>query len=67
MHTVEVPVEALAHESFRESGQIIGELDQPPARQRPRLTSKRASVHGNSNSTHESQVGASSAPRYTIV
>ena len=41
MRTVEVPVEALTHDSFRRFGQIIGELDEPPAWQRPRLTSWR--------------------------
>ena len=41
MHTAEVPVEALTHDWFREFGQIIGELDEPPAWRRPRLTSWR--------------------------
>ena len=41
MRTVEVPVEALTHNSFRRFGQIIGELDEPPAWRRPRLTSWR--------------------------
>ena len=41
MRTVEVPVEALTHDSFRKFGQIVGELDGPPAWQRPRLTSWR--------------------------
>ena len=41
MRTVELPVELLTHHSFRRYGQIIGELDEPPAWKRPRLTSWR--------------------------
>ena len=49
MRTVEVPVEALTHDSFRKLGLIIGEPDEPPAWQRP--GSRRGALPRTANRT----------------